>query len=109
MLRFFGIHACQNEDYTITTDVKDKLGVLNGYSISRHRRHQVTETLNDVEKSSFLSTNNSFGWIYTAASPLCSIYSRYLQQKAQKINVFHIGEAINVLRKLKKSEQKLNI
>jgi len=55
-----------------------------------------------MEKSAFASSNSSLGWIGTAASPLCSFYSSYLQQKAPGTKVCHLVEQINTIRKLKK-------
>jgi len=101
-LRFFGINTLQNEDFTIETDADDKMQALNEYPISRQRRKMGEKPLNEIEKSAFASSNSSLGWVGTAASPLCSFYSSYLQQKAPGTKVCHLVEQINTIRKLKK-------
>ena len=81
-LRFFGINTIQNTDHTIETDADDKMEAVVEYPFSRMRRKQFDQPLTKIEKSVFASTNSSLGWIGTAASPFCSFYASYLQQKA---------------------------
>lgn len=100
--RFFGINISQNDDLSIESDADDKLEGLFEYSLLRNRRKQQDGLVNKIEKSAFMSTNSSIGWIGTAASPLCSYYARHLQQKAPYIKVKHIIEQNNILRKLKR-------
>ena len=101
-LRFFGINTVQNTDHTIETDADDKMDAVTEYPFSRMRRKQFDQPLNQMEKSVFASTNSSLGWIGTAASPFCSLYASYLQQKAPELKVWHLVEQINIVRKLKK-------
>ena len=101
-LRFFGINTVQNSDFTIETDADDKLDSVTEYPFSRQRRKQFEQPLNQIEKSVFASTNSSLGWIGTAASPFCSFYASYMQQKAPELKVSHLIEQVNIVRQLKK-------
>lgn len=78
---FFGINTVQHEDSSIETDAEDNIEAVTQYPLLRQRRKESDSPLNAIEKSSFASANSSIGWIGTAASPLCSLYSSYLQQK----------------------------
>ena len=101
-LRFFGINTVQNDDLTIETDAEDKMNAVVEYPLARTRRKQFEKPLNRIEKSVFGSTNSSLGWIGTAASPFCSFYAIYLQQKAPELKVSHLFEQVNIVKKLKK-------
>ena len=101
-MRFFGINISQDSELNISTDASDKLDALSEFSFARSRRKEQEELLNDIEKSHFASINSSLGWIGSAASPLCSFYASYLQQKAPKPCVKHLVEQNNILRSLKK-------
>lgn len=101
-LRYFGINTIQNVDFTVETNADDKLDGVQEYPLSRQRRKEYNEALTKLEKSTFASINSSLGWIGTAASPLCSFYSSYLQQKAPNTKVSHMVEQTNILRKMKK-------
>lgn len=67
------------------------------------RRKQHDQNMNELEKKAFMSINSSLGWIGTAASPLCSFYSSYLQQKAPELRFKNLIEQYNILRKLKRN------
>lgn len=101
-MRFFGINIEQDEDNTITTDAEDKLNDLTEYCLSRTRRKQFGSSLNQIEKNHFASINSSLGWIGTAASPFCSFYASFLQQKTPDTNVSHLVDQINIVKKLQK-------
>lgn len=101
-LRYFGINTTQNSDFTVETDADDKLDGVKEYPISRQRRKEYKELLNKIEKSAYASINSSLGWIGTAASPFCSFYASYLQQKAPDTKVSDLIEQVHILRKLKK-------
>ncbi len=101
-LRFFGINTVQSKDFTVTTDADDKMEAVSEYPLTRQRRKEPEMKLNDMERSEFASVNSSLGWIGTAASPLCSFYSSYLQQKAPHTTVSNLTEQISIVRKLKK-------
>lgn len=94
--RFYGINVIQQGDLYIESDADEKLEGLFEYSLLRNRRKQLEEPVTNKEKSSFMSTNSSIGWIGTAASPLCSYYASHLQQKASEIKVKHIIEQNNI-------------
>ena len=87
---------------TIETDAEDKMKAVVEYPFSRTRRKQFEQPLNQIEKFVFASTKSSFGRIVTAASPFCSFYASYLQQKAPDLKVSHLVEQINIVWKLKK-------
>lgn len=55
-----------------------------------------------MEKSSFMYTNSSRGWISTAVSLLCSLNSRVIQQEASDLKVIHIKHQNNILKILKR-------
>lgn len=98
-LRFFGINVVQQENMTVETNSDDKIDSLFEYSISRYRQKQSECPANEIEKRSFMSLNSSLGWIGSAASPMCSYYSSYLQHRAPNVLVKHIVEQNNILRK----------
>lgn len=60
------------------------------------------EIVNEIDKRNFSCTNSSLGWIVSAASPLFSFYTSYLQQKAPSITVSSLVDQITIFRKLKK-------
>lgn len=101
-MRFFGLNLEQADDFTIRTDANDKLKNVDEYQLSRPRRKEFNDKLNEIEKSAFASANSSLGWIGIAVSPLCSLYASYLQQKAPDLLVCHLIEQVNILRKLKR-------
>ena len=101
-MRFFGINIEQAEDFTIHTEADEKLNALTEFYLSRPRRKEHKSYLNDIERSFFASTNSSLGWIGTAASPLCSFYASYLQQKAPDTTISDLVEQLNIVRKLKR-------
>ena len=107
-LRFFGISTIQNEDSTVATDADDKLEAFSKYIFTGQRRRECDDELNAIEKTAFASVNSSLGWIGMAASPLCSFYESYSQQKAPQIKISHLIEQINILRKLKKLNTKMS-
>lgn len=102
MMRFFRINNEQGDDSTIRTDADDKLNGLSEYYISRARRKQFKDALNPIERNHFASINSSLGWIGTAASPFCSFYALFLQQKNPETNVSHLVDQINIVKKLQK-------
>ena len=101
-LRFFGMNIIQNEDYSISIHADDKLKQLEPFPISRSRRRQVDDKMNDIEKKSFMSINASIGWLGTNASILCSFYSFHLQQKIADCHVSALISQFSALRTLKK-------
>lgn len=101
-LRFFGFNTEQAEDFKIQTNEDDKLHEMTEYQISLVRRKKYNEPLNALEKEYFASTNSSIGQIGTTASPICSMYASYLQNKSPSNNVSHMLSQINILRKLKR-------
>lgn len=101
-LRFFGINTEQHEDLTVSTDADDKLKSLVELDISRSRRKEYDAGINEIERAAYASANSSLGWIGTAASPFCSFYSSYLQQKAPNTKVSHLVEQQVIIKKLKK-------
>lgn len=84
----------QNDDMTIKTDADDKLNSLREYYLSRLRRKQYTDVVNQIEKSHFSSTNSSLGCIGTSKSPFCSFFASFLQQKSSKTTVANLIEQI---------------
>lgn len=101
-MRYFGLNIIQDEDYNITVDGDDKLNVLETYPLSRCRRKQVDENVNEIERKSFASINASVGWLGVTASPFCALFSSYMQQLAPKACVRHLLYQTNHLRNLKK-------
>lgn len=91
-LRFYGINVTQNENFKITTNADDKLNSLYEFNLSRERRRDCEQDVNQLERRAFMSLNSSLSWIGSAASPMCSFYSSYLQQKCPNIKVKHIIE-----------------
>lgn len=96
------MNIIQEENFEITTNADDKLYALFEYTLSRERRRNSEKDVNQLERNSFMLLNSSLSWIGTAASPLCSFYSSYLQQKCPNIKVKHISEQSSILRKLKR-------
>ena len=100
---FFGLRIEQDENFDITVDADQKLDALEAFPISRARRKNGTHHLNSIEQKAFNSLNSSLGWLGIAASPLCSFYSSYLQQRAPTATVSDLISQINYLRVLKKT------
>ena len=101
-LRFFGINTIQNEDFYISTNADDKLESIQTSFISRLRRKEYSDDINEIEKKSFASVNSSIGWIGSAASPLCSFHASHLQQMTPDTKVSHLIDQVNILKKLKR-------
>ena len=79
-IQFFGLNINQNSDVSSTIDGEDNLTPLEGCPLTRYRRRQHDDSMNDLERSSFMSANISIGWVGFTASPLCPFYDIYLQQ-----------------------------
>lgn len=60
-LRFFGVNTIQDGDFIIETDGDGKLNAVTEYLISRQRRKQLEQALNEIEKFVFASVNSSLG------------------------------------------------
>lgn len=101
-LRFFGINTTQNCDFTVETDAHEKSDGVQEYPLSRQRRNEYNEMLNQIEKSAFASVNSSLGWVGTAASPLCSFNASYLQQKGPDTKISNLVEQFHILRKIER-------
>ena len=101
-MRFFDTNTVQSQDMTVATDADDKLNGLMEYALSCPGQKQFDQPINELERSLFASTNSSLGWIGTAASPFCSFYASYLQQKTPETKICHLVEQQNAVRKLKK-------
>ena len=71
-------------------------------SISRARRKESEELMNELELRVFLSVNSKLSWLGTAASPIAAFVSSYLQQLIIDPKVKCLLKQINMLRKLKK-------
>ena len=102
LLRFYGLNIRQFDDFHCTIDGDEKLEALEPSPISRSRRREIDEQLNDIERSSFMSVNASINWLGITASPLCAFYSSYLQQRMPINNVGNLTLQSAVLRKLQK-------
>lgn len=107
-IRFSGINAVRNDDMTISTDANDKLESPNENLLTRVCQNQSDEQINDFEKSIFASTNTSLAWTGSAASPFCSSYASYLQQKNPHTNVHRLVEQRAILQKLRKCGAKMS-
>ena len=101
-LRFFGLQVIQDQDLSITVDGNEKLDKSEPYPVSKVRRKQITELLNAVEKHAFMSINSSIGRLGFAASPFCSLYSSYLQQKLPGANIETLLSQARQLKIVKK-------
>jgi len=99
---FYGLIIAQDDDMSITIHGDEKLNALQSYPLSRTRRKEVSDALSAIELKAFRSTNSSLGWLGIAASPFCSFYSSYLQQKGANPTVQDIIAQTNILRVLKK-------
>ena len=101
-LRFFGLSVIQAENYSTTVDGDDKLHALETHALTRNRRRQPDDPLNELEKSSFMSVNSSLCWLGMASSPLCSFYDSYLHQKLPSCSVSSIALEARCLTILKR-------
>jgi len=99
---FFGLTICQDTDFSVTVHGDCKLNALEAFPIDRNRRKQIDTPLNDIELQAFRSVNSSIGWLGISASPFCSLYASYLQQKAPMPLVRDLVCQINSIRTLKK-------
>lgn len=101
-IHFFGISTVKNEALTTCTDDDYKLGALTEYALSRQRRKEPDEPLNELERSIFASTNSIPGCIGTAASPHCAFYASHLHPRAPHTHKCDLIEQRNIVRKLQK-------
>lgn len=102
-LRFYGMNLIQESDWSVTIHADDKLQSLEPYPISRTRRRQIDDQMNDIEKKAFMSINASIGWLGITTSPLCSFYASHLQQKIREKRVSALLSQFSALRTLKKN------
>lgn len=101
-MRYFGLNINQDTNLDISIDGDDKLKRLQPYEISRVRRKNMNEKLNQIEAKAFASINASIGWLGVTASPFCAQVSSHLQQHAPNATIKEMIQQINLLRKLKK-------
>ena len=102
--QFFGIIVTQSEDFNIQIHADLKIASCEAYPMSRQRRKQIEEPLNQLEKSSYFSLNSSLGWIGVAASPFCAHAANYLQQKGANPSVENLIIQINMFSSPEKDE-----
>lgn len=103
-LRFYGNNIIQEEHFSVSIHSDDKLQSLEPYPLSRTRRRQIDERMDNVEKKAFLflSLNASIGCLDITAAPFCSLYASYLQQKISPCRVSALGLQYRALGTLKK-------
>ena len=89
LLRFYGLNIRQFDDFHCTIDGDEKLEALEPSPISRSRRREIDEQLNDIERSSFMSVKGSINWLRITASPLCAFYSCYILGKSLSTLLAH--------------------
>lgn len=99
---FNGLNICQMDDCSITVSCDERLMSIEPYPITRLRRKQIDEPLNEIELASFRSLNGMLGWIGITASPFCAFASSHLQQKLPNAQVRTLVAQTNMLRQLKK-------
>ena len=102
LLRFYGLNIRQHADFHCTIDGDEKLEALEPVPITRSRRREIDQPLNDIERSAFMSINASINWLGITASPICAFYSSHLQQRTPINNVGNLLLQSAVLRKLQK-------
>ena len=101
-LKFYGLDVTQRNDLSITVTCDEKVNTLEPYPISKTRRKQTSDKLNDVEKHEFMSINSSLGWLGIAASPFCALYASYMQQRLPNATVEELLSQSRHLRNLQK-------
>lgn len=101
---FFGLTILQDGEFNIKIHFDNKLEQLETFPIDLDKRKQVEMKLNDIETKSFESISSSMKWIRMgySASLFCSLYSSYLQQRAQSPTVQCLVMQINCIRFLAK-------
>lgn len=99
---FFGLTITQDDYYSTTIHGEEKLNMIESYPLSRTRRRQIDDKLNAVELKAFRSVNSKIGWLGLSASPFCSLYASYLQQRAPDPTVRDLITQVNALRLMKK-------
>lgn len=77
----------QNDNISVQTNADEKINSLCEHTIPRYGRKHFECPLNEIKRRTFMSMNSSLGWIGSAASPVCSYYSSYMQQKDPNIVV----------------------
>lgn len=100
--RFYGIIIIQESDWSVSIHADDKLNALEPYLISRTRRRQIVEQINDIEKKSFVSINASIRWLGITTSPLCSLYASHIQKKLKEKRISSLISQYFILRTLAK-------
>lgn len=87
VIRFNGLTIFQNENMFCIIDGDDKLNVPEPMVISRECRKQTDYPLNSTKSKHLRSLNSSLGWLEIAASPFCSFFASYYQQKFSSATV----------------------
>lgn len=81
---FYGLNIIPHDDFKCTIDGDDKSAALSPYCLSRVRRKQGDEKMNQNGTNAFRRINFSIGWLGIIPSPLSPFYSSYLQQKLKE-------------------------
>lgn len=79
--QFYSVYITQFDDMMCTVHVDGKLSALALQPPSRVRRRNCNDQLNEVQDSAYMQICSSLGWLGITASPLCSFYTSYLQQR----------------------------
>ncbi len=106
-LSYFGLIVTQTSDYEVTVHADHKIEKLNEPMISRDRRKNNADKMNEIELDGFRSLNSKISWLGTASSPISAFASSYLQQCIVNSTVSTLLLQISILRKLKKLGTKI--
>lgn len=89
-LWFYGLNIIQNEDYTCLIEGGKKLAALSSYHLTRVRRRQGNENMNQSKMNDFILIYSFIQWVGTTASALCLFYTNYSQQmlKESRVSAF---------------------
>lgn len=101
-LQYFGLAFNHTADCETEIHGDDKLSKLIDPTLSRLRRKEVKDPLNEMELAQFRSLNSQLSWLGTAASPLCAFTSSHLQQRMPNATVADAVAQQQMLRSLKR-------
>lgn len=77
---YFGFNITQHEDLTCTLDGEDRHDASESVILLHLRLKRVNNSLNEIEKSKFLSLHSSLGWLGITIPLFCVDTASHLQQ-----------------------------
>lgn len=104
MLRHFGFNIAHHEYVTCTIDGDNKLGALEPAILTHLCRKDVSDSVNELERSTFASLSSSFGWRGTSVFPFCAAAASRLLQCLLSVHIADLIKQRAISGELKQLE-----